>query len=630
MKGTKRKSTKRKSTKRKRPNNKYTHKRNRVKSKCRAKTHKRYRKSRGGGFTLKQVGERDEFRNVFITDFNNLEKALESNDKTKIKQQMSKFKANIMANKLGINTLIPMTVTSRPIQKLDNSSKQEQTTLEALVPFLVIIFKNVNNDIIRNEFVRVFKKNTGNINLKSPIKDISALSTAIELNDTNLVNFLLSDNIGADKNILTEEQKVLLENLLQSKKEEDVPTLQEDVVVNTKLGVEHELIEPPVSLHVPIIKLNISTELLSDTDYELKYGPDIEEPEFWRPLFGEGELTTLRKNIHSIMENDLKIPFIEPENNTVSDTWSICKIIQTIIPTYHVPNKNQPNTINGTTHYDRNEDFARFNIILCTALLIYGVISHKMNGQDYSLIFKGGKATQLVLSQIPEMPAYETDDIDVLVIPNVDIPYDEIKVKNLAGHISYLIKWFLNKQEKDINSISVMSPNPDNKRANPYIFKLSYVKNPWSFKQFSDVDFKDIPKDINPYIDNTVDYPFDISELNTKILFKCPNIGALLDEKIHYFSKYVELKGILASGSKITEPGYETTTIADCDRYIEKFKRSILVMNNGLQKMRSPELTSSERNAKERTSILSRLQKINVTDPVIIGNVVEALYPIKQ
>ena len=103
-----------------------------------------------------------------------------------------------------------------------------------------------------------------------------------------------------------------------------------------------------------------------------------------------------------------------------------------------------------------------------------------------------------------------------------------------------------------------------------------------------------------------------------------------LDEKIHYFSKYVELKGILASGSKITEPGYETTTIADCDRYIEKFKRSILAMNNGLQKMRSPELTSSERDAKERTSILSRLQKINVTDPVIIGNVVEALYPIKQ
>ena len=620
-----------KATKRKRQNNKYTHKRNRIKSKCRTKTHKRYkthkrhRKSKGGGFTLKQVGERDEFRNMFITDFNNLEKALESNDKTKIKQQMSKVKANIMANKLDINTLIPMTVTSRPIQKIDLSSKQEQTTLEAFVPFLVIIFKNVNNDIIRNEFVRVFKKNSGNINLKSPIKDISALSTAIELNDTNLVNFLLSVNIGADKNILTEEQKELLEKMLQSKKEEDVPILQEDA----KLDVEQELIEPSVSLHIPIIKLNISDELLSDADYESNYGPNI-EPEFWIQLFGKGELITLRENIHKMMENDLKIPFIEPENNTVSDTWSICKIIQTIIPTYHVPNKNQPNTINGTMYYDRNEDFARFNIILCAALLIYGVISHKMNGQDYSLIFKGGKATQLVLSQIPEIPAYETDDIDVLVMPNVDIPYDEIKVKNLAGHISYLIKWVLNKQEKDTNSISVMPPNPDNKRANPYIFKLSYVKNQWSFKQFSDVDFKDIPKDITPYIDNTVDYPFDISELNTKILFKCPNIGALLDEKIYYFSKYVELKGILASGNKITEPGYETTTVADCDRYIEKFKRSILAMNNGLQKSRTPELSPSERDVKERTSVLSRLQKINVTDPVIIDNVVDALYPIKQ
>jgi hypothetical protein len=600
-----------------------THRKNLIRTSRRVKTHKKHRKSRGGGFTKEQIVQGDKFRNVFITDFINLEKALESNDKTKIKQQMSKFKANIATNKVGVNRLIPMTVKSRPIQKVNLSSKQEETTLETFVPFLVIIFKNVNNDIIRNEFVRVFKKNTGDINLKSPIKDISALSTAIELNDTNLVLFLLSANIGADKNILTEEQKVSLDNLLRITTEETVK--------------KESFIEPVVSLPVPIVKLDIPTELPAVAGY----APDV-EPEFWRTLFGENELTTLRGKIRNMIENDDRIPFTEGTRE-ISQTWSICKIIQTIIPTYHVPIKNDPYTAFGNFISDLPIDFSRFNITLCAALLIYGIISHKMIGQDYSLLFKGGKAVQLVLSNIPEMSTYETEDIDVLVMSNVDITYDEIKIKNLAGHVSYLIKWFLNNQdiEKNYNSISVMPPDPANKRANPYIFKLSYVKsnkkyNPRTrtqvddFKQFSDVDFKDIPEGVRPYFDSAINYPFDISELDTKVLFRCPNIGALLDEKIYYFSKYIELKGILTDGKPITEPGYETTTIADCERYLEKFKRSILAMNNGLERNRADGLTPIELETKERNSIERRLKKIKVTDPNIIKNVLVALYPIKQ
>ena len=643
-----------------------THRRNRTKSSRRVKTHKRYRNSRASGFTKKQVVERDKFRNVFITDFNNLEKALESNDKTNIKQQMSKFKANIATNKVGVNTLIPMTVKSRPIQKVNLSSKQEETTLETFVPFLVIIFKNVNNDIIRNEFVRVFKKNTGDINLKSPIKDISALSTAIELNDTNLVLFLLSANIGADKNILTEEQKVSLDNLLQRAlstaielkdknlvlsllsanigADKNILTEEQKVLLDNLLRITTEetvkkesFIEPVVSLPVPIVKLDIPTELPAVAGY----APDV-EPEFWRTLFGENELTTLREKIRNMIENDDRIPFTEGTRE-ISQTWSICKIIQTIIPTYHVPIKNDPYTAFGNFISDLPIDFSRFNITLCAALLIYGIISHKMIGQDYSLLFKGGKAVQLVLSNIPEMSTYETEDIDVLVMSNVDITYDEIKIKNLAGHVSYLIKWFLNNQdiEKNYNSISVMPPDPANKRANPYIFKLSYVKsnkkyNPRTrtqvddFKQFSDVDFKDIPEGVRPYFDSAINYPFDISELDTKVLFRCPNIGALLDEKIYYFSKYIELKGILTDGKPITEPGYETTTIADCERYLEKFKRSILAMNNGLERNRADGLTPIEHETKERNSIERRLKKIKVTDPNIIKNVLVALYPIKQ
>ena len=65
------------------------------------------------------------------------------------------------------------------------------------------------------------------------------------------------------------------------------------------------------------------------------------------------------------------------------------------------------------------------------------------------------------------------------------------------------------------------------------------------FRQFSDVDFKKVPQDIMKHFDTATDYDFDISELNTKVLFRCPNLGALLDEKVYYYAKYMEIKNLL-------------------------------------------------------------------------------------
>ena len=78
-------------------------------------------------------------------------------------------------------------------------------------------------------------------------------------------------------------------------------------------------------------------------------------------------------------------------------------------------------------------------------------------------------------------------------------------IKNLAGHLAYLIRWFLTIPETGYN-ISVLAPNPSNTRANPYIFKLSYVKSIKKYdhrkqmqiddyKQFSDIDFKEVEND---------------------------------------------------------------------------------------------------------------------------------------
>ena len=510
--------------------------------------------------------------------------------------------------------------------------KRDSPGIIAFAPFLVVIFENTDDSAIKRRLADLFVKKMGNINLTDYTNKTSALSSAVKIQDKELVDFLL-DN-GADISILTPEQKGALVTLALKKKWEAdakpipiVPTpLVEPTVDEAHIEEaikEIEEIHAPQRL-TPLVKLTIPTELP-----ETGYAPDI-EPEFWKPIFNENEMTTLRQTLREMLSKDNEI-MIDKQTREVSQMWSVCRIIKTIIPTYYTQIKNDPYDVYGTLMSDKDIDFSHFNILLCASLLVFGIVSYKMIGQDYKLLFKGGKAVQLVLKGIAEMGEYKTEDIDVLIIPNADIPYDENNVKNLAGHISYLIKWFVQSPETKYN-VSVLPPNPANMRANPFIFKLSYVKDTKKydhrknmmiddFRQFSDVDFKKVPQDIMKHFDTATDYDFDISELNTKVLFRCPNLGALLDEKVYYYAKYMEIKNLLTQNKPITNPDYKTTTIPDCERFLEKFKRAILPLNKGLQKQRGKQVTA------EKETMEPRLIKLNVTDPELIRSVIVSLYP---
>jgi hypothetical protein len=259
-----------------------------------------------------------------------------------------------------------------------------------------------------------------------------------------------------------------------------------------------------------------------------------------------------------------------------------------------------------------------------------------MIGQDYKVIFKGGKAIQLVLTGMSETSVYKTEDIDVLIMPDTDIPYVESIVKILSGHLAYLIRWFLNTPETQYK-VSVQAPNPSNSRANPFIFKLSYLKVTQKrdykkqimvddFKQFSDIDFKETPVSIKPYFEKSIDFKFFISELNQTVLFRCPNIGSLLDEKIYYYSKYSEFKKMLEERKPITEEGYDRLTIIDCERFLDKFKRAIIAMNKGLQKQRFPGILPDELLEKERNSIKTRLTRTGITDDTLKTMILQSIY----
>ena len=584
-----------------------------------------------------QIQYRDSFRTMFIQQLNNLKTAIKTQNPEKIKQALNKFKNGFTSQKMGIN--IRILATTDTFQSIDKTQLYNIDSANiALFPCLVIIYENILDTKIRKKLTEAFVKNGGNINLKSSKGNLTALADAIKLRDKSLIQLLRNKDIAASDETLTEEQKLEMKSILIDPVIDPViePVIDPviDPVINPVIEpvidpVIEPVIEPVIDTvieqppevieeELPTTKLIIDTELPTESGYPI----DI-EPEFWLPLFGVNNMFSLREKIRSMMANDIGIRM---NGIKITDIWSVCKIIQKLIPTYFVPTENKPYKPQGDfgpLFSESPTDFSQYNIFLCASLLIFGVISHKMKYQDYELIFKGGKAIQLVLSQMPGI-VYESEDIDVLIMPKQGIEYNQINIKNLSGHIAYLIKWFLT-----INTpvISVMTPNPTNKRANPFIYKLSYIKQARGFKAMSDIDFRDIPETIKIYFERSVDYQFKILELQQTISFKCPDIGSLLDEKIYYYIKYTTFKDLLTKHEQIIEPGYEMLSVDECNRLLDKFKRAIINLNKGLQLTRNPELTSSQLESKEIKFLINRLKKFNITRPNIERIIIKNLYP---
>ena len=314
---------------------------------------------------------------------------------------------------------------------------------------------------------------------------------------------------------------------------------------------------------------------------------------------------------------------IEMVGNKIKDIWTICKIVQTKIPTYYVPITNGVYT-QGRLIDDLNIDFTHYNMMLCACLILYGILSDRMVGEKYSLLLKGGKAIQLVLAQIPKnTKQYISEDIDIMVKPTDDKSYDRDEIKNLASHIGYLLKWFLSSPTLKTNISVLLPPTEPNAKTNPNIVKLSYektVKRPnyrtgtqdSVYKALSDIDFKELPAELAPYFNQVHKYEFYIEELKTDVLFVCPHMGALIDEKLYFYSKYMKYKILLEKGKKITDPTYENVTIDECDYLLNKFSKAVNGLTYGLEQQRNPDLVGDMLLDKQKKFLSQRLDKFNV------------------
>ena len=636
----------------------------------------------GGGVPIAEqiqsVKHRDDFRSMFNNTFHVIYKTQTDPEPSKYEESVKELMRSMKRLKTGINTLIPITVDYMPLNK--KTYKQSVTPLTGFVPFLCIIIRHLRNvQDVRRIFIE-FKRNSGNINLASVKGNITALSVAIDVGNIYIIKELIQ--IGADANSLTEASQSRLQQLIaaeaartpqpeipQSIVEPAVEPATEIIHVNSltnqpqvdepikpkrerrqktvelqNLSMQQTPMPQTTILPTPkpvMAKLSLPFELPGQTGYPLNA-----IPAFWAPIFNKTptELISLRDKIRDALALDNVIPMAK---NEIQNIWSICEMVQTMIPTYYVPTKNAPYWIGNTMYADKPIDFTRFNMTLCTCLIIFGILSERMSGQEYEFIFKGGKAIQLELGQISGNPQYISEDIDILVRPAQGIAYNRDVAKNLASHIGYLIKWFLTyidlptevlKDETKPVSLTIAVALPDvqdnticdsTAKANPNIVKISYNKIATRIcKAFADIDFKETPAEVSPYFEKTHKYPFHIEGLQTDVLFICPNIGSLIDEKIYLYAKYTRFKLLLEAGEKIVEEGYETVNLDTCRFYREKFSKALLALTLGLVRSRQPGLLNAALLAYQTKFVEKRLDAHKIIEP-LKAEIMKSLFPPK-
>jgi hypothetical protein len=210
--------TSNKINKRKTSNKRKTRNKRQSSNKRQTRREKKTRQLRGGDENeQKEKIIKDNFRQMFMNAYDSLQNAIntKTSDKIsydkKINNAIDKFRNGFKGNPNGINTLIPITYNSIPIDKY--KTRINTTPLTTFVPLLVVIFDNINDSNIKQTLVNAFINNKGNINLQSYNNQITALSSAIKLNDKELVSFLVKK--GANINFLTEEQQIAMDNLMK-------------------------------------------------------------------------------------------------------------------------------------------------------------------------------------------------------------------------------------------------------------------------------------------------------------------------------------------------------------------------------------------------------------------------------
>ena len=362
------------------------------------------------------------------------------------------------------------------------------------------------------------------------------------------------------------------------------------IVIKTKPGVEL-----PTESHSQTRPLS-----LPPTPTPNLIQPENDIIKFWtedNSFFTKEELNGLKSKIEPLMNNN-----------------EICNVIQQI----------DKYKIKDTEHAEKLY-YNEYKKHLCLIMTIYGILSIKMAAKGkYNLIFKGGKAMQLVFTTLKiyaadvceirhidnptdpqlsekdlvekckqlfnEYAQNESDDIDVLIMPkNPNEPIQtpstvfsgsgslQIDIENFSLNIANLIVWlssgYVSKTGDFVNQLSILKPS-----YNPNIYKISLQYDVNGFVALTDIDFlKPNPNVIDyfteePNLNKLIILPNE-NVLNQYLLFKSPNIESIFQEKLYYYIYYNILKIIPNNQNECKKIGKNVDDV--CVYNLKKIKKAL-------------------------------------------------------
>ena len=507
----------------------------------------------GESLTAEKQQQKNTFRKMLNYKMNDLIDKIvkKTTSRNKIKECIQAI-INLFRNNIMINTLIPVSSSGKYIDK--------ETNKESIVDFVspvIFLLDNLTGILEEKDIIRIlnsYYSNGGNFNSLSSRYKISPFKNELNKRRINNVRMLLnkSNNFHIIEDGLDEQTKIQLAELIPN--EQQIRT-----VVET--DVPQQIVEPER------IKLQLPYPLPENND--VGYNREV-VPEFWKPIFQNGEeLLQFRNDFMGFYESDRYVD----DNRKIIE---ICQLLETIIPGYM--------TRYTLIYPEIPKTLVNVNIMNCFITILYSLILYRLyeTRQDFLFIFKGGRALQLSLVDIPDIGKYFSEDTDILIIPNkfegVRTNYDFEKMENLSEHIAYLVKWFI---PEDVNVLVSLPTNPKN--TNKDITKVLYNDGKL-FKAVSDIGFGEINEDIKKYFDTLVFSPVYINKFETNILFITPTIDDMLAEKLFYYAKYLKLKHKLIKNEPISEIKYRNITLQECEFILPKFKRSIIKLIEGIMK----------------------------------------------
>jgi hypothetical protein len=521
------------------------------KSKKRLRKGIKTRKNKYGGDPNQELIDKQARKNRFRNNFKDL--IIQITNKKNVNQAVNSIISSFNNNDGMINTLIPVSTLGKP---LDVKTYSKKNPVVDFVSPIIVIFDNLTGIVNDEQLIRLldaYFKNGGNFNILSSRFKITPFDNEVNKKRINNVKMLLnkSNSFHIIENGLSEETKTKLAEL--------IPNEQQIVSEPTnKPGLEPEPEQtfPKLSLPYPL-----------PSDNKVGYDRNV-APEFWRPIFDNGEeLLTLRETFMGIYETD-------KYTIDVKKKFVICELLEKLFPGYL--------TKYVLSFGENAKTLVTVGVLNCFITLLYGIITYRLfdNKEDYLILFKGGRALQLSLNDIPNIKQYFSEDTDILIIPNKFQGglYNLEKMKNLSCHIAYLVKWFI---PPEVNIVISLPTEPASQSSD--ITKILYNDDKL-YKALSDVGFGEMNEDIKTYFENPLYFPFYIDMFETISLFITPTLDDILDEKLYYYSKYSNAKNKLKKGEIITEKGYENLTEENCDFYMLKFNKAIKQLVNSVIK----------------------------------------------